>query len=134
MANPLRGDAIGKLIVRLTVGGLILFHGVFKILHPEALGFIRGQLTRLGLPSLVAYGVYVGEVVGPLMILFGVFARLGGLLVAVNMVFAIVLVHAGQVFSLTQNGGWTLELQGFYLLCGLAVVFLGSGKIAFRPD
>jgi putative oxidoreductase len=35
---------------------------------------------------------------------------------------------------LTEHGGWAVELQMFYLLSALAVVFLGSGKLAFKQD
>lgn len=134
MGKPPSSDAIGKLILRLTLGLLILFHGVAKILHPAALDFIRGQLAGMGLPRILTYGVYVGEVVAPLMVIFGLMARLGGVLITVNMIFAIVLVHRGDLWVLANSGGWSLELQGFYLFCGLAVLFLGSGKMAVRPD
>jgi putative oxidoreductase len=50
------------------------------------------------------------------------------------MIFAIFLVHSHQLLMLTKQGGWQLELQGFYLFCGLALAFLGSGKIAVKPD
>ena len=112
----------------------MLFHGLGKILNPGSIEFIGGQLTVLGLSSTIAYGVYVGEVVAPLMIILGVFSRIGGLIIAGNMVFAIVLVHTNDLLSLSQNGGWVLELQGFYLFCGLAIFFLGSGRVAIRPD
>ena len=56
------------------------------------------------------------------------------LLVFGNMVFALVLAHRSQFFSLTDHGGWALELQGFYLFSGLAILFLGSGRMAIRPD
>lgn len=134
MNNPFQNDALGKLILRLTVGILMLFHGVSKILNPGSLEYIGGQLTKTGLPSALAYGVYLGEVVAPLMIILGIYARFGGLLIVGNMIFAIVLAHAGELFSLTKNGAWALELQGFYLLCGLAILFLGSGRIAVKPD
>ncbi len=68
------------------------------------------------------------------MIILGIYARFGGLLIAGNMIFAIVLAHAGELFSLTKNGAWALELRGFYLLCGLAISFLGSRRIAVKPD
>ena len=134
MSNVFHNDAVGKLILRLTLGILILFHRVGKLLHPGSLEFIKSQLTVAGLPTAVAYGVYLGEVIAPLMIIFGIFARYGGMIVVANMVFAIVLVHAGDLFALTEHGGWRLELQGFFLFCGLAIVFLGSGRIAVRPD
>jgi putative oxidoreductase len=134
MSNLVHNDAVGKLILRLTLGLLMLFHGVAKLLHPGSLEFINSQLTQLGLPTTVAYGVYVGEILAPLMIILGIFASYGGLIVVINMIFAIVLVHTGDLLALTDHGGWRLELQGFYLFCGLAIVFLGSGRMAVRPD
>ncbi len=124
----------GRLILRLCVGGLMLFHGVAKVMHPASLDFISGMLSANNLPAILAYAVYIGEVVAPLMVIVGYLARTGGLLIAVNMVFAIFLAHSGDFFSLTQHGGWAVELQMFYLLSALAVVFLGSGRLAFKQD
>lgn len=124
----------GRLILRLCVGGLMLFHGIAKIMHPGSLDFISGMLTANGLPALLAYGVYIGEVVAPLMVIAGLHARVGGLLMVVNMLFAIIMAHSGDVFSLTEHGGWAIELQMFYLLSATAVVFLGSGRLAFKQD
>lgn len=134
MFNQFQNDAMGKLLLRLTVAVLMLFHGVAKILHPGSLGFIESSLSGIGMPSAIAYGVYVGELIAPLMILIGFHARIGGLLVVVNMIFAIILAHTGDIFGLTQHGGWALELQAFYLFGGLAIALLGSGKFAIRPD
>lgn len=134
MTDLVKNDALGKLILRLTVGILMLFHGAGKILHPGSLDFIGGLLTSAGLPSALAYAVYVGEVIAPLMIIFGILCRLGGLVIAVNMLFAIFLAHGSDLFSLTEHGGWRLELQGFYLFGGLAIMFLGSGRMAVKPD
>ncbi|HET7314225.1 DoxX family protein [Salinisphaera sp.] len=126
--------ALGQLVLRLAVGGLVLFHGVSKVAHPGALEFIQRQLTGANLPEMLSYGVYVGEVIGPLLILLGVFSRVGGLLVAINMLFALYLVHLGQIFALSDQGGWAIELQVSYLLGGVAILFLGSGRLAMRPD
>ena len=124
----------GKLILRLSVGLLMLFHGVAKIMHPGSLDFIGGMLSSNGVPAFLAYGVYIGEVIAPLMVLVGYQARIGGLLIVTNMVVALLLAHSGDFFSLTEHGGWAVELQMFYLLSALAVVFLGSGKLAFKQD
>lgn len=134
MRNPIRSDNLGKLILRLTVGILILFHGVFKLLHPESLDSISKMLAAINLPQPVAYGVLVGEVIAPIMVMVGFYSRIGGLLIFGNMMFALLLAHRAQLFTLTANGGWALELQGFYLFSGLAVLFLGSGRLALRPD
>ena len=127
-------EEMGKLILRLTVGILMLFHGIGKILNPGIVQSIGSRLESDGWPASIAYGIYLGEVLAPLMIIFGVFSRIGGLLVAVNMVFAILLAHTAQLLTLSKSGGWAVELQGFYLLCGIAIFFLGSGTMAVKPD
>ena len=132
--NLFKNDDLGKLILRLVVGVLMLFHGVAKLLNPGSLKYIGGQLADIGLPQFIAYGVFLGEVVAPLMVIVGIYTRIGGLLMAGNMVFAIVLVHTGELFMLTQHGGWALELQGLYLFGALAILFLGSGSMALKRD
>ena len=134
MMQQLGNDAAGKLLLRLTVGGLMLFHGASKLMHPGSVDFIGGKLTESGLPALLAYGAYVGEIIAPLMLILGILSRVGGLLVVVNMLFAVLLVHTGDILALTEHGGWRLELQAFYLFGALAIVLLGSGKYAVRPD
>lgn len=119
-------DDLGKLIVRLTVGGLMLPHGVAKIF--SGLGGVQGMLAGQGLPAYLSYGVYVGEVLAPLLVLVGLYSRLGGLLIAANMVVAIYLAHASQIFSVAKSGGWAIELQMFFLLTGVAVAVLGAGR------
>ena len=134
MSYLLHNDALGKLILRLAVGGLMLFHGVAKIINPGTLDYIGAALAGAGLPSILAYAVYLGEVVAPLLLILGIYSRYAAIVVVVNMVFAIVLMHSGEVFTLTGHGGWKLELQAFYLFGAMAIVFLGSGRQALKPD
>ena len=134
MTELLKNDATGKLLLRLTVGGLMLFHGISKLFNGGTVGFIGSKLADAGLPEALAYGVYIGEVVAPLMIIVGLLSRAGAALIVINMLFAILLVHAGDLFALSDHGGWRLELQGFYLFGSLAIVFLGSGRYAWKPD
>ncbi len=123
---------IGKLILRAYIGLAMLGHGIPKILG--GIGSIEGMLANQGLPGLLAYGVYVGEVVAPVMLILGLYARIGGVLVVINMLFAIALAHTGEIFALTERGAWALELQGFYLFGGLAVALIGGGRYALRPE
>lgn len=128
-------DDVGKLIVRLMVSVLILFHGIGKLMDPMGtVSGMGGLLASHGLPEFLAYGVFLGEVVGPVMILLGVYSRIGGVLVVLNMLFALGLVHTGELFALTEHGTWAIETQLFFLLSGLAVLFLGSGRFALRQD
>ena len=134
MLNQLHNDAMGKLLLRLTVAGLMLFHGIAKVLNPGSINYIGSQLSSAGLPAVLSYGVYIGEIIAPLMILIGYKSRIGGLLIAANMIVAIALAHSGDIFSISKHGGYGLELQAFYLLGGLAIAMLGSGKYAMKPD
>lgn len=127
-------DDWGKLVLRLSLGVLILLHGIAKLVNTGSLGFISGELSSAGLPEFLAYGVYVGEVLAPLLIIFGIYCRIGGAIVAINMLFAIMLVHTAELMQLTDSGGWALELQGMFLFGAVAVTLMGSGRIAVRPD
>ncbi|MQR00150.1 DoxX family protein [Glaciimonas soli] len=121
-------DDLGKLVLRATLAILILFHGVSKILSGP--GYIVGLLSHAGLPPALAYLVYVGEIVAPLLILFGVWSRIGALIVVVNMLVAFGLVHSKQLMMINDTGGWQLELQGFYLFVAVAVLLLGAGRFS----
>ncbi|MFZ5755319.1 MAG: DoxX family protein [Pseudomonadota bacterium] len=123
---------IAKLVLRLTLGILMLFHGVAKLTH--GIGFIEGMVTSHGLPAFLAWGVYIGEIVAPLMLIAGVQVRIAALIVAANMVVAIVLVHMGDIFAMTDHGGWRLELQGMYLFTALALVLLGGGRYGVQKS
>ena len=135
MKIPFQSDALGKLFLRLTLGILLSLHGISKLMNPlRTLEAMSGMLAAAGLPTYLAYGVFVGEVLAPIFIILGIYSRIGGLIVVTNMIFAVLLAHSAQLLSLTKNGGWALELQGFFLLTGLALFFLGSGKFAVKPD
>jgi putative oxidoreductase len=135
MDIPFKSDALGKLLLRLTLGILMSFHGISKLMNPaRTMETMSGLLTAAGLPAYLAYGVFIGEVLAPVLIILGIYSRIGGLIVVINMVFALLLAHSAQLLTLTKTGGWALELQGFYLLTGLALFFLGSGRIAAKPD
>jgi putative oxidoreductase len=94
------------------------------------IGFITGMLAKAGLPAAFGYLVYVGEVLAPLLILIGLYTRAAALVVAINMVVALLLVHTSQFFSLSDTGGWALELQGMYLGAALVIALIGAGRFS----
>lgn len=118
-------EDLGKLVLRASVAILIGLHGVAKI---GGVAGIAGMLAAKGLPGPLAYLVYVGEVLAPLLVLVGLWTRPAAAVIAINMIFAIWLAHASQLFQLTKNGGWALELQGMYLFGAVAVALLGAGR------
>ena len=117
---------LGRLLLRLTLGVLILLHGIAKL--RGGMSGIEGMVQAQGLPGFLAYGVLVGEVVAPVMLLAGFHARIGAALVAVNMLFAIALAHMGELGQLNSSGGWALELQAMFLGTAVAVMLLGPGR------
>jgi putative oxidoreductase len=123
-------DDAGKLVLRLTLGLLMLLHGIAKL--RTGVSGIEGMLEGNGLPGFIAYGVYVGEVLAPLLLIFGFHARTGAVLIAVNMLFAIGLAHMGDLASLGRTGGWAIELQAFFLFTAVAVALLGPGRYAIN--
>ena len=122
-------EDIGKLILRVTLAILIMLHGIAKL--QNGVDFITGMVTNAGLPAAFAYGVYIGEVLAPLLVLIGLFTRPAALIIAINMIVAIWLVHMAELFELSKTGGWALELQGMFLLTAIAISLLGPGRYSF---
>jgi putative oxidoreductase len=121
-------DDFGKLIGRLSVSVLLLFHGVHKLLN--GIDPIKQSLAGHHVPDLLAYGVYLGELAGPLLVAVGFFSRIGGGLIVVDMLAAIYLSRMHDILALNAQGGYALELEIFYLVGGLCVVLSGAGRFS----
>lgn len=122
----------GKLLLRLTLGVLILLHGIAKVTGGP--GFVVGLVENVGLPGAFGYAIYVGEVIAPLALILGLWTRIAALVVAANMAVAVLLVHMDELFVLGRSGGWALELQGMFFLTALAIALIGSGRYALRQS
>jgi putative oxidoreductase len=120
------GYDAAKLLIRCYVALLMLFHGVGKVVH--GIGPIFDLVTKAGLPAWISYGVYAGEIVGPILLIAGLWSRLGAALVMVNILVCVALSHAGEVFKLTPLGGWALELDALYILPCLIILLAGGGR------
>lgn len=126
--TPARQDDLAKLLLRATLAILILMHGVAKL--TGGVGFIAGMLAKLGLPSAIGYLVYVGEVIAPLLILIGFWTRPAALVVAINMIVAVLLVHTPELLTRTKTGGWALELQAMFFIAAVVVALQGAGRFS----
>lgn len=129
--NCVSADA-AKLILRVSIGVLLLLHGIYKLQNPEALDFIGGLFNDAYLPAFLAYLVYIGEIVAPIMLIIGYRVKLAAALVAVLMIVAILLAHTSQLFTLGTGGGSALEIQFLFLFGAIAIMGLGAGKYAIR--
>ena len=126
--NAATQSDLGKLVLRLALGILILLHGIAKLKGGTA--GIVGMVEGAGLPGVLGYAVLIGEVLAPLMVIAGFHARIGAALIAINMIVAVALAHMGELARRGQSGGWALELQGMFLFTAIALVFLGPGRFS----
>ena len=125
----LRSTDLGLLLLRIALGGLMLFHGMHKLIC--GVGFIGDMLAAIGLPSFIAYGSLLAELVASLMIICGIWTRLASVVFAGNMVVAILMAHASEMFSLSpMTGGLVIELPLLYLLGAAVLCLTGGGRFA----
>ncbi|WP_410879997.1 DoxX family protein [Myroides sp. DW712] len=122
----------GLLISRIAIGFPMLFYGIGKVVH--GIGFIQQVLVDKGLPAFFGYGVYVGEVIAPLLLVLGWRTRLAAAVFAVNCITAVLLVQSSLIFSLNENGGWAVELLLLYALVAVSLFFTGGGKYALSTS
>ena len=119
--------SLGLFLLRIAVAGLMLFHGVAKLGH---LTGIKNMLAQSGLPQFFAYGVYITEIVAPVLILIGWRTRLSSLVFFLGMLFIIFLAHSNDIFVITDKGALKIELILLYTFGALALFFTGAGKYA----
>ena len=117
---------VGKLVLRILLGVLILLHGIAKL--RLGVGDAGTAVERAGLPHLVAYLVYVGEVLAPALVIAGFCTRLAAAAIAINMAVALVLGHPGELLRVEPHGGLLLEAQWLYLGCAVAIALVGAGR------
>ena len=119
-------DDLGKLLLRLAVGGLLLMHGIYKV--QNGIGFVTESVIRNGFPAFFAYGVYVGEVVAPALVLVGLLTRPAGLIIALDMLGAIFLARRADIATIRPGGAWSIEAEMLFLLGGCAIACIGGGR------
>ncbi len=121
-------NSLFPLVLRLSLGGVILPHGYLKITD---YGQTVAHLTHdYGLPYLIAFLVVIIEFFAPLFLLAGAASRLMALLIGAIMVGALPY-HWSHGFFMNWFGHQAGEGIEFHLLAlglALAIVLEGSGK------
>src|SRR5690606_38582808 len=79
--SPTTQDDLGKLTLRLTIGILLLFPGIAKLTGGS--GGIESMVVAKGLPGCIAWGAYIGDLIAPILLINGTYARLGALLIVI---------------------------------------------------
>lgn len=124
---------IGKFILRLGVGGLMLLHGIHKLFHGHDI--IIKQLENNNLPTFLWLGVPVGEVLAPLLLILGIATRLSSFLIAFTMLMTFFLVSGINGLGINpQTGGLNSELNLLYLMASVGIMLIGPGKIRINKQ
>lgn len=117
---------IAKLLLRLTCGGILLFHGVHKVF--VEVDHVKVIVKNAGLPEAMAYGNIIGEFVAPIFILAGFKTRIAAAVVAFNMLLSVLIAHPDIMFSVNEYGGWMIETNVLYMMTAVVLFFSGAGK------
>lgn len=119
---------VGLLLLRLSTGGLLIFHGIAKV--KNSIQGVKTTFEGIGVPSVLAYTVYITEILAPILLIIGFRTRVGALLVAAMMLVIMFLVQPDGLNTLSKTGAWALELQGLFFFGAMALFFTGAGKYA----
>lgn len=127
MRNENNSQPLGTALLRITLGIILLAHGLLKVLGFGIAGTV-GYFESLGLPAFVAYLTIFGELAGGLALILGVYCRLAAGL-SIPLLLGATWVHLGNewVFS-NQGGGWEYPL----LLVVLAVIVAIQGTGSYK--
>lgn len=117
----------GIFILRLSLGVILLAHGLLKLLVFTIPGTVA-YFGSLGMPAIVAYLVIFGEIVGGAALIMGVYARMTALLSLPILVGATwAHINNGWLFS-NQGGGW--EFPVLLIVVALTIISEGPGRYA----
>lgn len=120
----------GAFLLRAALGVMFLAHAYLKVGVFGVAGF-EGFLAQLGLPTILAWPIILGEALGGIAILTGFYSRLVSVALLPILLGALV-IHApnGWVFN-APNGGW--EYPAFLAGAALAHALIGEGALALKP-
>jgi len=126
-----RTAAYGALILRVTLGALLLVHFALKyfVFTPTGTAQFFGSI---GLPPALAYLTMLVELVAGAALVLGVWARLAALAAVPVLIGAVLFVHLGNGFFFSApNGGW--EYPAFWAVALIVQALIGDGAYALLP-
>jgi len=121
--NTSSNSDLGLLVLRIIGGGLMLVHGI-----PKLMKLLKGDFAfadPIGIGAGFSLGLTVfAEFVCALLILIGFKSRLAAIPLMITMLVASLIVHGADPFG-------KKELALIYFGIYLAIFMLGSGKYSF---
>ncbi|MCF6094252.1 DoxX family protein [Microaerobacter geothermalis] len=111
-------NKLALILIRILMGGLFIYHGLFKI-FVFTFGGTAQFFESIGYAGSLAYIVIFVEIIGGILLIFGIETRWVSLVLAVEMLFALP-AHWANGFSFT-NGGIEVPFIFFIVLIALAI-------------
>lgn len=111
---------IGLLLLRIGFGGIMLTHGIPKLLKMLSGDFSFGDPIGIGEPASLVLAV-LGEFLFPILVIVGFKTRLAAIPVIITMAVAAFIIHGADPFG-------TKEMAILYLIAFTAIALLGAGK------
>ncbi|MGO1585469.1 DoxX family protein [Mesonia sp.] len=112
------------LLFRIAIGGMMLVHGIPKLLQLfSGEEIVFADPIGIGATATLALSV-IAEVICSVLIIIGLGTRLAVIPLIINMAVAVLIFHATDGFQ-------AQELGALYLICYLVLFYTGSGKYSF---
>lgn len=120
--------SLGLLVLRVVVGAIFAAHGAQKIFEFTIPGTI-GSFADMGvpLPEIAAPVVAFVELIGGILLILGLFVRPVGILLAADMIMALVAVHLPAGLWVGEGGYEFVAVLG---AAALALAFTGAGRVS----
>ena len=125
-----QNDDLGKFLLRVAVAIIMIFYGIFRF--KNNLGVFHELIVSIGIPSFFEYITYLRDFFVPLMLLTGIRVRLASLFVIITMSFAVFSQNYSETIVFNDVNLISVDLQVFYIVAAMAILFLGAGKYAIK--
>ena len=115
---------VGLFLLRIMAGTGIAHHGYGKVFGGDITMLIQG-VTKMGfpMPDVFAWAAALSEFLGGIMIVFGLYTRVGAFFVFTTMTVAASITHASDALQVK-------ELALAYWTMSGALVLTGPGKLS----
>jgi putative oxidoreductase len=120
--------SLGLLVLRVVVGAIFAAHGAQKIFEFTIPGTI-GSFAGMGVPfaEIAAPVVAFLELVGGILLILGFLTRPVGILLAIDMAVALLLVHLPAGLWVSEGGYEFVAVLG---VSALALALTGAGRFS----
>lgn len=120
----------GLALLRIVLGIAFALHGWSKL--SGGMDGVAGFFASIGIPaaSLVAWIVMIVELVGGILLIIGFLTQIVGILLALDMLGAIIFAYIGRGAPFIENGAISWEKELVFGVAALGIALTGAGAWA----